>query len=503
MMGGDAGQTSRQTFVCGGCARTFRSPQAIGGHYAKSEGCREHADRHRKFGTGFRRKRRHRPTWRQKREILTKVTELNARGCHNSQSLVAREEAIPLSTLNDWWRDRYAIYNRAAAHGVGSKRALYPSTGRYPYEETLLYMRFLYRRLILRLPVSYSWLQRHMRRLVAKYSPTDCKGFTGSNGWVTGFCKRWRITRQCMTNKHKLSLEDRLGVIRRFHRWLIYELQRSPPQRCPKYGRFPPELMFHMDQVPISFAPDIRRTLNPLGARCSIAQTKSGDSKRMATMQVCICAAKDKSKQLKIELLYFGQGKRVAQEEKDLYARLTNLRVRFQKKAWADERIMKVWLEDFREETLDRGEVLLGMDNHTAQATPWCRLFMHTMGIVSAFTPANCTDCTSPVDRHVGQTIKLKTRKMYNLWMDEQVEQTGLGNVRVTNSQRRMLLAQWVSDAWDDVCTNHLHLIQRAFVTTGFLVAKDGSENHLIDLSNSTTAEGQKKKGEEHFVYDF
>jgi hypothetical protein len=48
----------------------------------------------------------------------------------------------------------------------------------------------------------------------------------------------------CRTNNHKESVEERLPAIRNFHRWLIYGLQRSAPQRCPKYGR-----MYHMDQV--------------------------------------------------------------------------------------------------------------------------------------------------------------------------------------------------------------------------------------------------------------
>ena len=31
-----------------------------------------------------------------------------------------------------------------------------------------------------------------------------------------------------------------------FHRWLLHDLQRSAPQRCPQYGRFPARFMFHM-----------------------------------------------------------------------------------------------------------------------------------------------------------------------------------------------------------------------------------------------------------------
>ena len=72
------------------------------------------------------------------------------------------------------------------------------------------------------------------------------------------------------------------------------------------------------------------------------------------------------------------------------------------------------YLETFRESTLHQGEVLLGMDNHGAQSTALCREFMAHMGIVPAYTPANCTDCVSPVDKNVAETLKKLIRKKYS-----------------------------------------------------------------------------------------
>ena len=47
---------------------------------------------------------------------------------------------------------------------------------------------------------------------------------------------------------------------------------------------------------------------------------------------------------------------------------------------------------------------------------------------------------------------------------------------------RRMLMAQWLSDAWTELKDNHAHMIDAAFVKTGFKLAKDGSEDGLIDI---------------------
>ena len=171
-------------------------------------------------------------------------------------------------------------------------------------------------------------------------------------------------------------------------------------------------------------------------------------------------------------------------EERALYAALPNVIVRFNQKAWADESIIIDYLVDFREQTAHLGEVLLGMDNHGSQVTFLSRCIMEYLAIVPAFTPANCTDCVSPVDHHVGQTLKLKVSARFedgyeadfNRWNQTSAE-GGL-----TNSERRMLVAKWTAESWEEICTSHKSLLRSAFVDTGFLVAKDGSENHLITL---------------------
>jgi hypothetical protein len=51
-------------------------------------------------------------------------------------------------------------------------------------------------------------------------------------------------------------------------------------------------------------------------------------------------------------------------------------------------------------------------------------------------------------------------------------------------SERRMLIAHWVSVTWESLIANGAEsLIRQSFVETGFLVAKDGSENHLIKMA--------------------
>ena len=50
---------------------------------------------------------------------------------------------------------------------------------------------------------------------------------------------------------------------------------------------------------------------------------------------------------------------------------------------------------------------------------------------------------------------------------------------------KRMKVAYWASVAWRDMCANSGPLFESAFVTTGFLLAKDGSENNKVKLWKS------------------
>ena len=74
--------------------------------------------------------------------------------------------------------------------------------------------------------------------------------------------------------------------------------------------------------------------------------------------------------------------------------------------------------------------------------------------------------------------------------------------VGLTDSKKRQHIAQWASEAWDEFCCENQYCIKRAFIGTGFLVAKDGSENHLIELWQRAKGEWQSV-GPHGETYDF
>jgi hypothetical protein len=300
---------------------------------------------------------------------------------------------------------------------------------------------------------------------------------------------RWEITNQCRTNKKKFSIEERLPAIRAFHQYWITAVQAGGPHRCPKYGRFPASHIYAMDQVPMPFSSAAKRSLNEKGSRRGNRfAAASEDDKRFCTLQITVCA--DTSNQdVDIELIFRsstrGRHSSYLLEKATYAAEYPNVVVSWQPKAWADQDTIVDFITCFRRVTLHKGEVALIMDNHGSQHTPWVRSVMHFLDILDVYTPANCTDCVSPVDRNIGQWLKNRVYQLQEEEMDIPENSHwafAVADGGLSAPAKRALIVRWVDTAWKEMKAKRQHCIHSAFVDTGVLLAKNGSEDHLVQL---------------------
>jgi hypothetical protein len=404
------------------------------------------------------------------------------------------------------------LVSLSGTKGKSTRRMAKQVPAEYPDAEDELYRRFLARRIVHGYPVNHYWLRAEFLSILAEIVMPDLEegevpqarrvkvpaDFKASNGWSVKWCVRYCVTTQAKNNNKAHDQKDREAAIRKFHRWLVLSVQHSEPQSCPKYGRFDAAHMLHVDQVPLPFASAQRTTLNPINAAsCRIAGVNtSGLEKRQATLQLWICAD-EHGQHVKPSIIFRGgrtaRSKLPWPEEKALYDTLPQIRVAFQSNAWADEifceeEIFKVAM-DMRMAGVE-GEIMIGMDNHSAQRTENMLGIYTSLGLMPIFTAANCTDCISPVDHHIGRHIQKHMGRSYTRAIQENPEIWIASSAEVeiedaacrSAMARRMLMAQWMAEAWDDLRFNHSSMIRKAFVRTGFLVAKDGSEDGEIAI---------------------
>ena len=372
----------------------------------------------------------------------------------------------------------------------------------FPEEEDELYRCFIERRLVHGHPVNYFWLRRKFAEIIEKSKPLGWASAKCSWGWAVKFCVRYKISTQRSNNTKATDLKSRIDAVTDFHRFVHLVLQPSPGAnpRHPKYGRFGPAHIFHVDQVPLPFACGRKRTLHPknTGTVRIAAPSTAGLEKRQATLQLWICALAGRQV-IKPTIIFRGQrgGLLPKPTEKALFETLPNIRVAFQRNAWADEEFCA---NDILNVAADlaaagiEGEVLIAMDRHAAQKTPAMKGLYKQLGMVPLFTPPNCTDCVSPVDHHVGRFIEAHMARAYqaeletnpHIWIaGAEPDDDGECDLEDANSNsamhRRMHMAKWLSDAWAELITHH-RLLLSAFVETGLLLALDGSEDGQISL---------------------
>lgn len=432
--------------------------------------------------------------------VMERYWKLEERGASGIKTLIAKEVfgagwETKLYCIGRWVVSCGKFRNNLLTNRDKLRRTVAIRPAQYPTCEDEVYRRLVDRRKRLKYPCNHYWVQVEMRSILDEDEPVGFKAFKCSNGWASLFCTRYRLTTQCVNNIKAQDASERMFKIQKFHTY-VQALQDSLPQKCMKYGRFPPRNMFHVDQVPLPFSSPQNRTLHMKGSKtCPMAgPNTAGLEKRQATLQLWICADPDQQC-IRPALIFRGKrdGPLPWPQEQAHYDEHPNIRVHFQKNAWADSDFVRQDLAEVAQEMFNGGvvgEALVGMDNYSAQKTPTIMSRYNDFGMIPLFTPAGCTDCVSPVDHHVGVHIQRHMAAAYRKevlnnpenWIqmdtDEEVENPESGSAMA----RRMLMVTWLDAAWTDLIQNHKHLLSEAFVQTGFLLAKDGSEDDLIKL---------------------
>ena len=87
------------------------------------------------------------------------------------------------------------------------------------------------------------------------------------------------------------------------------------------------------------------------------------------------------------------------------------------------------------------------------------------------------------VDAGIAQTLKVLIGHNYQKWLDKEDNvDIWFGHQKcLTAMERRILVAQWVRNAWQELCSSKYdHLRKRCWEKTGCLITADGSEDAKI-----------------------
>lgn len=400
---------------------------------------------------------------------------------------VAYQLGIHPSMLNKW-KKKTDTFHKLLEDTPRLKRLSHPRPA-FPECEDILFEEFIYRRRRLGLAIDGYWLKSNFLDILSEKKPKGWATFKVSNGWMYGFLLRYDISYQCRNDKKEQSVMDRLPTIAQFHRsiWSLQgEMSLWTGVNDPEYGAFRPSNIWNVDQCPLPFALNMRRSFNPKGERCWIAVPgKGGLDKRQATLQICIRAGGPQV--MKLFIIFKGSANMVpTQWELDQYAQLKHIKWAFQKNAWCDGFFAKAWMKCFAKclrTEAGGGKHMLILDELRTQKTSAFKTECLENGILPVFVPAHCTDACQPIDLGIGKILKDVISAFYKIQLEVEIDEwRDFSGDALSAPKRRVMMAKWADMAWGLMIDKYQPVINGSFRRAGALVKRDKSNSAKIEV---------------------
>ena len=303
---------------------------------------------------------------------------------------------------------------------------------------------------------------------------------------ITTFLKRYNIRMRCRQRNKKLPKEAFREDLRKWHAIMRERLLRTGLNDSydNKWGRFKPNQRFNVDQTPMPFVVNTKRTYEELQKnheeKIWISQPGSGLDKRQCTVQMLTRAD---GEQPRIAIIFRGTGKSIREDEKASWH--PGVDVYWQPSAWADTAFSLKWAENTLAHSVnDLNRFVLFLDNLPAQETNDFKNAVASLNGVVWFGLKNATDLWQVVDAGLGQMLKVLVAREHQIWLDQEENAErwyGNNSEPFGAMERRILITHWVGEAWKALCgPNYDHFRRRCWEKTGCLMTADGSHDEKI-----------------------
>nr|XP_047139036.1 uncharacterized protein LOC124814961 [Hydra vulgaris] len=368
---------------------------------------------------------------------------------------VAKKYNVHKSMITRWKSKVKEIYNK---YNEKKKNALFRKCRRGEKHKALfnkLYDKFSEARKKW-LKVNFEWLYVRANQIHLQKSPNADRL---PKSIVTHFLRKNKIRMLCVQRKRQADVKKQTPILMKWHSNLREKLIKSgsdKPTYNKKWARFPPKKRINVDQIPLLFVVESKRTYEiPMSKgkerrdhRVWVAQSGSGLDKRQATLQIYVY---------------------------------------WQPNAWADTAFSVKWVKNTLSIAVaNLDEYVLFCNNLTAQVSnEFLNEVRQHKGIVWFGVP-NGTHFWQHVDAGPGKAFKshIKAEQKICLENDENIELC-LGNDdrKLSAKDRRILITRWVGEAYRKTSKDELFLrmLYRSFAKTGCLITADGSEDDKIN----------------------
>ena len=434
---------------------------------AKSEAAKKNASKKRKSYTAL-----------FKAEVINKMDE------GISQDEVAEHFRISQSQVCRWLSKRKSIMHDAS---LNHRKLLRKGKRPKKYVELykLLWLKFKDARSKGH-RVNFHWLWSKARILHKETNGGDDSSI--KQHVIVRFLAEYKIRMRRRQRNKRISKKQKEGDLKKWHATFRERCVCSGKDETyhQKWGRFKPSERINVDQSPLPFVIDVKRTyefVEPGSKNHNtwISQPGSGLDKRQCTLQV---AFRPEGKQPRLAIIFRGKGKRISEDEK--LAWHPGVDIYFQPNAWMDTKVCCEWGEKTLTEFIKSEKVsrhVLLLDNLEAHTKEEFKSIVNELSGVVWFGLPNATDLWQPVDAGYAQVLKSLIGIEHRDWLDDEdnADRWFCNSTPFSAKERRILISHWAGNAWEKLCEpKYDRLRMKCWVNTGCLITADGSDDNKI-----------------------
>ena len=125
---------------------------------------------------------------------------------------------------------------------------------------------------------------------------------------------------------------------------------------------------------------------------------------------------------------------------------------------------------------------LLQLDHWCAQQTPDFQKQLKDSGIKACYVPENCTELAQVIDLGPGKDIKGFMKNLFKKDFCSPGRTEKWSNGEIPMREIRILMTQWLGEAWDHYCKYKKEYNTTKFKQAGFFNDILGRENNLVKV---------------------
>jgi hypothetical protein len=202
------------------------------------------------------------------------------------------------------------------------------------------------------------------------------------------------------------------------------------------------DYILNMDQMPVPFTFNAKRTLEIVGRRTVHIRKSTCDTKRVT----CALTVTASGRVLTPLLVFKGvPGGRI--EKREFITFPNDIVYACQGNAWMDEKVMLLWVDKILKpyvETAPDGIVpLMFLDSYRCHMMGSVVQAIQDLGVEVEHIPGGCTYVCQPVDVGVNKPFKARLRNLWEAWMISDGLLTG-----TTKPPTRADIAEWCSEVY-------------------------------------------------------